>query len=506
MSVDDARRLDRLLAGDVCTILPAAIERAGISAREEICLRTVRNAARVRLADPDGRVAVAWTVSLADAIARTLADGGPDVVRYPSRTDACIDMLEGAATGDLRRAWAWHQLGLWPTAERAEHAETIAIATLCHEAELAVPLLAAVARRGALGPLVRNASPDAWYALARAVLRAHTAPMNLATPDVESVETREPAPGIDSIDAAPTSAIVSTLATSSDILRAAGTELSEPYDLVLTRAVAILGLLELEPAAARKSRTRVFAGQLATWLTRQAAHARHAPAHVATERSLTGRQGRHAAPARHQSAAPPANGSTAGDRSHPSPYVDLQPEREIPTVRRSGWTHVGGLVLLLNVVVEAGLIEATDPDGPLSRPPVRWVMHRLALSIATRLGVPVSGHDPAVLAFAGLAPDSDSPSIDDGALAATDEERAALDALHARVVAVLRQRCGVVDEEADVLLNHVCSREAEISVDPGWIEARFNLADARTDIRRAGLDLDPGWLPWLGVVVRFLYA
>jgi hypothetical protein len=26
------------------------------------------------------------------------------------------------------------------------------------------------------------------------------------------------------------------------------------------------------------------------------------------------------------------------------------------------------------------------------------------------------------------------------------------------------------------------------------------------DIRRAGLDLDPGWVPWLGVVVRYRYG
>ena len=26
-----------------------------------------------------------------------------------------------------------------------------------------------------------------------------------------------------------------------------------------------------------------------------------------------------------------------------------------------------------------------------------------------------------------------------------------------------------------------------------------------TEIRRAGLDLDPGYVPWLGVVVRFIY-
>jgi hypothetical protein len=40
---------------------------------------------------------------------------------------------------------------------------------------------------------------------------------------------------------------------------------------------------------------------------------------------------------------------------------------------------------------------------------------------------------------------------------------------------------------------------------PGWLEIHFSLDDVATDLRRAGLDLDPGFLPWLGVVVRFVY-
>jgi hypothetical protein len=52
----------------------------------------------------------------------------------------------------------------------------------------------------------------------------------------------------------------------------------------------------------------------------------------------------------------------------------------------------------------------------------------------------------------------------------------------------------------------VTARHAEIVVDPAWIEVRFAVADVSTEVRRAGLDLDPGWLPWLGLVVRFTYA
>ena len=42
--------------------------------------------------------------------------------------------------------------------------------------------------------------------------------------------------------------------------------------------------------------------------------------------------------------------------------------------------------------------------------------------------------------------------------------------------------------------------------DPAWLEVRFALDDADVRVRRAGLDLDPGWLPWLGCVVRFVYG
>jgi hypothetical protein len=41
---------------------------------------------------------------------------------------------------------------------------------------------------------------------------------------------------------------------------------------------------------------------------------------------------------------------------------------------------------------------------------------------------------------------------------------------------------------------------------PGWLEVRLPLATVDLTIRRAGLDIDPGWLPWLGAVVRYVYA
>jgi hypothetical protein len=59
--------------------------------------------------------------------------------------------------------------------------------------------------------------------------------------------------------------------------------------------------------------------------------------------------------------------------------------------------------------------------------------------------------------------------------------------------------------EDEELLDKVCRRRARVLADPGWIEIHFSLDDVETTLRRARLDLDPGFVPWLGVVLRFVY-
>lgn len=47
--------------------------------------------------------------------------------------------------------------------------------------------------------------------------------------------------------------------------------------------------------------------------------------------------------------------------------------------------------------------------------------------------------------------------------------------------------------------------DAMIEIDVSHIDVYFDPGAVRLDIRRAGLDIDPGWLPWLGKVVKFHY-
>jgi hypothetical protein len=118
---------------------------------------------------------------------------------------------------------------------------------------------------------------------------------------------------------------------------------------------------------------------------------------------------------------------------------------------------------------------------------------------------PVEENDPAALAFAGAPPDAEPP-LDHEPPGET--EIGAINSMAARIV----ERLGaLIDQKGEwrgdraELIEFVCRRRAEIVADPGWIDVRFSLDEVATEIRRAGLDLDPGYVPWLGVVVRFIY-
>jgi hypothetical protein len=49
-------------------------------------------------------------------------------------------------------------------------------------------------------------------------------------------------------------------------------------------------------------------------------------------------------------------------------------------------------------------------------------------------------------------------------------------------------------------------RPAALALTPTHVDVSFDLAHADLRVRRAGLDLDPGWVPWLGRVLTFHYG
>jgi hypothetical protein len=171
----------------------------------------------------------------------------------------------------------------------------------------------------------------------------------------------------------------------------------------------------------------------------------------------------------------------------------------VPEVRRRAHTPLGGLLYLIHLAGRLGLAERIVQERRLAARSPRWCLHQLATAL-----VAVPDDDPAALAFAGLLPASEPPCADQPAPAAC--ETAAIGELRGELLCALRELLGRPRETAAVLLDFVCRRTAEIAADPGWLEARFSLDDVNTEIRAAGLDLDLGWVPWLGLVIRFVYV
>ena len=149
---------------------------------------------------------------------------------------------------------------------------------------------------------------------------------------------------------------------------------------------------------------------------------------------------------------------------------------EEPEPLTTAW---GGVLYLVHAV--------TTLDLPVDDPDV------LAWALAEATGAP--DDDPVVAVTAGLREPRPRRLTEPEA----EQASAHADALRAWAVARL-------EEEDDADLTWVWRRHAVLDVRPGWTEAEFRLADVDVRIRRAGLDLDPGFVWWLGSVVRFRHA
>jgi hypothetical protein len=480
----EADRLDRALRRMLDETLESALERAGFRATEEVCIRQVEVPVRLRLSADDDDLILAWSDALARGLRQAVAKGETSwVVRYTSRSHALLDLAAGAAAGDLRRAWAWRQLGLGPQSAgsavqeirtRSEAAEAFATA-LAAEPETIVPILHAVAETGHLERIAVLLPPEIWVELAREALRVAGAPVEVLTGEELFGGDEE---GIQKA-ASPDLKIARRMIADSPIGRMAH-RISAPRTVP---ALAALAVLDADPGFAHRS--------VATWRAVLAAVAHSVEALSETPRPQTAREGI----AETISALDPAARSEAVEM--------IEDDRPLLDVRREGFTQFGGLLFLVGLVEELGGGAPLPAEGGAMGEgsgvrSLRWHLHQLGLAL-----VPAAPADPAVLAFAGLPPESQPPS--EGEDPPSPEEQAVLASWVERIAAALAVRLHREDTQAAELLAAVCRRRARIVADPGWIEVHLSLDEVAVDVRRAGLDLDPGWVPWLGVVLRFRY-
>ena len=476
-------KLDRLLRSMGQEEFEAALARLGLPSSEIICLRALHVPVRIDLSRADAVVSGAWIEAFASALA-TAIGRSEGFVRYGSRSQALVDVLISVGRADVSRAWAWRQLGLWRDA--AEAIGVGAAAAMMALPESVPAALVEVAKAGALPGLISRVAPDDWMAVARAAI---------ATTGASSIRTILDAAGegsspgtrarrdVSEMTRATARAVLAQSRLARSAARLAG------LDLRAREAMAIFAILEVDPAAlSRLSDPRAL---LEVLLSDSMASGPKRPGGGDQFGSL-----RAEAKVVPQGRAERSN-SIEQDRG------DRQAQNEaLPTasIRRCGRTRAGGLLFLLHIVGELGLPETLcAPGSALAGRSLRWVLHQIALCL-----LPLEPNDAAALAFAGLAPDADRPSH--LAEPVTELEQHAIRVASDAIVARLRQRVGNLETPRAALLLQTCRRSAEVLADPAWIEVCLSLDDVSTLLRRAGLDLDLGWLPWLGCVVRFRYA
>jgi len=468
-AVDERWRLDRVLQTTIDDeLFDAALERAGIPTGEEVCIRRVDSVVRLDPAQHDARLAAKWSVALADAIAQYLSEGGPDVVRYRTRQAALVDMACAATRGDLARAWAWRSLGIWRGADVLEinEARREAVAALGREPRVAPRALGVLARRGLLPLLVSSVRVEGWIALARASLVAwgvdESLVKRLLVADADVAGEAGEGTAAERVVLLAWSMLAHTTTPGPSALLVDHREVA--------RALAVLTLLEVEPALIASERGVAVVHQIAQRMAVKAAPKTARPSNETSIRVSSGTR------------------------------VDGLPDELPEDGRARATTSWGGLLFLLHVIRALDLPATLLADPALSARSLRWTLHQLAMLL-----IALAEDDPAALAFAGLAPGSRPPSADEPPLNGT--ESAVLHSAHAAIIATLREIMRATDEESDAaLVQRVASRSAEIVAELAWFEIRLSAAEVSTSVRRAGLDLDPDWIPWLGVVVRFVYV
>jgi hypothetical protein len=169
------------------------------------------------------------------------------------------------------------------------------------------------------------------------------------------------------------------------------------------------------------------------------------------------------------------------------------PEDAVRDERAPLHTAYAGFWFLIPLLMRAGFGRATQDHPEWIDALVPWHLLR---SLADRLAIQPDDpvwvwlSDNAVDGSGGVEPERDK---------VVSREVAAVVALW-RVS--MRRWCRI---KAHLGLADVVRRWGWVSWSKTHVEVWMPLNDIDLRIRRAGLDLDPGWVPWLGRVLRFYY-
>lgn len=519
-----SRRAQGRLAPVLARVIESELERAleGAGGDERLLIRELDLDVRLDLNATDAALAQAFSRAIAQQVWEAARPGGSaNAVRYASASAALFDLLASFARGDSARLWAWQRLELVAGDPCSEGGGAQLVRSLCARPREIVAQLASLAREPALwAGFARRLPAGALHELAGAALsalevksaalepgRAARADGGAAPAAAEAMDRRAEAIARRSWIARASIAARLALPAESDAITALAIAEADPGALRGSTAAALSVALRdrLEGASAshvpRRSPAMETAARAQPFAAQDAPSAAHStdPVHrLARDAAVSAAETRPAGPARSADSAVAVAPDDAAP-SKPMPIASPAPdelaasEPALPP-REEAFTRRAGLLFLLHVLAEIDRAQEWLTQPAFAARSTRFTLHALAALLAD-----CDERDPAALAFAGLAPSAQPPSRGEPALA-----RAEIAALRTRVAAIdarLLQRLGPEPTRAEI-----CARDGAVLHEPGWIELRMPLGSVDTRLRRAGLDLHPDFVPWLGAVVRFSYV
>jgi hypothetical protein len=174
--------------------------------------------------------------------------------------------------------------------------------------------------------------------------------------------------------------------------------------------------------------------------------------------------------------------------SHPATGPDGVPpahadaRADAATVSAMEWSGAAGMLLVVSMLRRLGIDDVVSEDPSLVE--AEWPQ---ALLCVVARGLRIPGADPVLRAMRC------SP-----AMRPAHGQRA----LTARWIRTLRRTSLAWLE---LPLRALVLRTGRIAATRTHVDVVFTLAQVDVAVRRAGIDIDPGWVPWLGRVVRFHY-
>ncbi|WP_255990876.1 hypothetical protein [Chitinolyticbacter albus] len=476
-----------------------------VGADEVVLVRRLSLPVSLSVGQSDAGVARQWGEALARELERQLIAGGTEILRYPHRLAAWLACTQDVLTGVSTRSWAWQRLG-WLPRDAAPTLATV-VQALRDEPELVQPWLTALFAAPRLPLLYARLDATSLALTLAMIARAQGLPNDpLFSGVLAIIRGTDP-------DMAST-AMMPSLPPRWQRRWLALPELARAERVLW----AVLIWLLAEPGLALRGASVL--------LGRAAALVDVAPGVVIAERALPDADGNgdgdgdgdgDLAAARgarapvlesvHPDGVTAGHDDTAVARAVADSEIAVQRHAEAaaagavddiaptPAAERLGvLTEWGGLLFLVPLVASCGALTKLLGAASLAERPLGHVLHRLALQLLPGL----RAHDAAALAFAGWTPDFrplDEPWPQEAELVLAHAANLVRDSLAERLPGWA----------GPGLMARVCARRATVVADPGWFEVRFSLSEVSLDLRRAALDLDPGFVPWLGVVLRYVY-